>query len=174
MAHGQPALGEQRLRRRSPQLLRVQRCPDATAAIGLPRLPHCRGAELPRHPGQAWDQDRDIELIGEHRDAGYCPGQEGLRKWAHALGYGGHCLTKSRAYSVTFGQLRAERREHRRRLRYPNGEHDPWGRPLDDTIVLVVKHWTCVGRGYTYSGDAEQALASAARARDHDQDDRAA
>ena len=97
-----------------------------------------------------------------------------LRKWAHALGYGGHCLTKSRAYSVTFGQLRAERREYRRRLRYPDGEQDPWGRPLDETIVLVLKSWTYVGRGYTNSGDAGQALASAARARDHDQADRAA
>jgi hypothetical protein len=95
-------------------------------------------------------------------------GDPRLRKWAHTLGYGGHCLTKSRAYSVTFGQLRAERREHRRRLRYPHGEQDPWGRPLDETIVLIVKSWTYVGRGYTYSGGAEQALASAARTRDHE------
>jgi Replication initiator protein, pSAM2 len=27
--------------------------------------------------------------------------------WAHALGFGGHFLTESRRYSVTFGQLRA-------------------------------------------------------------------
>ena len=30
------------------------------------------------------------------------------------LGYGGHFLTKSRRYSVTFGQLRAARTDHRR------------------------------------------------------------
>ena len=37
-----------------------------------------------------------------------------FRAWAHMLGYGGHFLTKSRRYSVTFGQLRAARTEHRR------------------------------------------------------------
>jgi hypothetical protein len=92
-------------------------------------------------------------------------GNPRLRKWAHALGYGGHCLTKSRAYSVTFGQLRAERREYRRRLRYPDGEHDPWGRPLDETIVLISKSWAYAGTGYPATDAAELAFASAARAR---------
>ena len=32
-----------------------------------------------------------------------------FRQWAHMLGYGGHFLTKSRRFSVTFGQLRAAR-----------------------------------------------------------------
>ena len=41
-------------------------------------------------------------------------GQPRFRQWAHMLGYGGHFLTKSRRYSVTFGQLRAARTEHRR------------------------------------------------------------
>jgi hypothetical protein len=100
--------------------------------------------------------------------ARHATGDPRLRKWAHALGYGGHCLTKSRAYSVTFGQLRAERREYRRRLRYPGGEQDPWGRPLDETIVLFVKSWTYAGTGYPTTDAAELALASAARARDHD------
>jgi len=36
-----------------------------------------------------------------------------FRAWAHMLGYGGHFLTKSRRYSVTFGQLRAVRADHR-------------------------------------------------------------
>ncbi len=78
-------------------------------------------------------------------------GDERYRKWAHALGYGGHCLTKSRRYSVTFGQLRRARREHRRLLRHPNGEHDPWGRPLDETTVLVLKVWSYAGTGYAPS-----------------------
>ena len=86
-------------------------------------------------------------------------------KWAHMLGYGGHFLTKSRRYSVTFGQLRAARTEHRRRQNHPHGEHDPWGRPLDDTIVLILSTWTYTGTGYTSTPDAELALASAARAR---------
>jgi hypothetical protein len=33
-------------------------------------------------------------------------GDPRFRQWAHMLGYGGHFLTKSRRYSVTFGQLR--------------------------------------------------------------------
>ncbi|GAA2751101.1 replication initiator [Kitasatospora cinereorecta] len=39
-----------------------------------------------------------------------------LRAWAHMLGYRGHCLTKTRAYSTTYGQLRADRAEHARSL----------------------------------------------------------
>ena len=54
------------------------------------------------------------------------------------LGYGGHFLTKSRRYSVTFGQLRKARTDHRRAARHPGGERDPWGRPLDETVVLVL------------------------------------
>jgi hypothetical protein len=34
----------------------------------------------------------------------------GLRRWAHMLGYGGHCLTKSRLYSTTMAALRGARR----------------------------------------------------------------
>ena len=91
-----------------------------------------------------------------------------LRLWAHTLGYGGHFLTKSRRYSVTFGQLRRARAEHRRLERYgdDDGVRDPWGRPLDDTIVLVVNDWTYAGRGYAArTPGAQLALASADRAR---------
>ncbi len=35
-----------------------------------------------------------------------------LRKWAHALGFRGHCFTKSRRYSTTFTALRQARHEH--------------------------------------------------------------
>jgi hypothetical protein len=91
------------------------------------------------------------------------------------LGYGGHFLTKSRRYSVTFGVLRRARAEHRRAQRHPGGERDPWGRPLDDTVVLILTTWAYDGRGYTTTAGAELALASAARARDHhDQADKAA
>jgi hypothetical protein len=56
-------------------------------------------------------------------------GEARFRQWAHMLGYGGHFLTKSRRYSVTFGQLRAARTDYRRAQRHPDGERDPWGRP---------------------------------------------
>jgi hypothetical protein len=91
----------------------------------------------------------------------------GVRKWAHALGYGGHFLTKSRRYSVTFGQLRRARAEYRKRLRHPYGEKDPWGRDLDETTVLIIKTWHYAGTGYTRSPGAQQAAASEARAREH-------
>ena len=87
----------------------------------------------------AWQLDGD-QAVGDER----------YRKWAHALGYGGHCLTKSRRYSVTFGQLRQVRTAHRRAERHPHGERDPWGRPLDDALVLIVTSWAYAGTGYTH------------------------
>lgn len=42
----------------------------------------------------------------------YC--ELGLHRWSHMLGFRGHFLTKSRAYSTTLGSLRDARSEHRR------------------------------------------------------------
>jgi hypothetical protein len=108
--------------------------------------------------------------LGSTRPASRC------RAWAHMLGYGGHFLTKSRRYSVTFGQLRAARTEHRRALRPPDADRDAWGRRLDETVVLVLPViWTYEGIGRPLAADAELALAAAARAREHhDQADSAA
>ena len=90
----------------------------------------------------------------------------GLGKWAHQFGNGGHPLTKSRRYSVTFGQLRRARAEHRKAQRWPDGELDPWGRPLDERVVLVLAHWSYAGTGYSArTPGAELALASADMAR---------
>jgi hypothetical protein len=96
-------------------------------------------------------------------------GNSRLRQAAHALGWGGHFLTKSRRYSTTFGHLRRARAEYRKRQRYPDGERDPWGRPLDDTVVLVIKSWIFDGTGCTGTAGEQLALASAARARDKQQ-----
>jgi hypothetical protein len=62
--------------------------------------------------------------------------------------------------------LRRARAEYRKRQRCPDGERDPWGGPLDDTVVLVLKTWTCDGDLLHHDRSAELALASAARARD--------
>ena len=102
------------------------------------------------------------------------PARTRLCKWAHTLGHGGHFLTKSRRYSVTFAHIRRERQEHRRAQRHHGGEHDPWGRPLDDAVVLVLGTWTYAGTGYTTPAGTELALASAARAREHRRADYAA
>jgi hypothetical protein len=90
----------------------------------------------------------------------------GFGKWAHMLGNGGHFLSKSKRYSVTFGQLRRARAEHRKLERWPDGERDPWGRPLDEHVVLVLATWSYAGNGYTpRTPTAELALASADMAR---------
>jgi hypothetical protein len=96
------------------------------------------------------------------------------RAWAHMLGYGGHFLTKSRRYSVTFGQLRTARAEHRRAARPPNPGRDAWDRPLDETVVLVLATvWTYAGTVHI-TADAQLATAAAARAREHHPQDHAA
>ncbi|MCT9011783.1 plasmid replication initiator protein [Streptomyces rhizosphaerihabitans] len=60
-----------------------------------------------------------------------------LRTWAHTLGYRGHILTKSRAYSTTYAALRAERAEHQ-------------GHCEGDTPGTATEaHWRYVGSGHT-------------------------
>jgi Replication initiator protein, pSAM2 len=94
------------------------------------------------------------------------PADTRLCKKAHMLGYAGHFLTKSRRYSTTFGTLRRARAEHRKAQRYPDGERDPWGRPLDETVVLILKTWTYAGTDHiTATPAAELALVSADKAR---------
>jgi hypothetical protein len=90
----------------------------------------------------------------------------GYQQWAHCLGYGGHFLTKSRRFSVTFGQLRTARREHRRAQRHPDGELDPWGREISETTVLFIGDWHYAGFGYVESDAHFLALMSAANARE--------
>jgi hypothetical protein len=92
-----------------------------------------------------------------------------FRAWAHMLGYGGHFLTKSRRYSVTFGQLRAARTDHRRAARPTDADRDAWGRLLDETVVLVLPTiWAYGGTDRNPATPvAELAAAAAARAREH-------
>ena len=138
-----------------------------TKAVDVPGLPDTRirhAAEIealrcPAHHkrmvAMAWDLGARTS-VGDPR----------LRLWAHQLGFGGHPLTKSRRYSVTFGYIRGERVTARRLERHPDGERDPWGRPLDDRVVLVLANWSYAGTGYTpRTPAAELALASADMAR---------
>jgi hypothetical protein len=84
----------------------------------------------------------------------------GLRRWAHMLGFGGHFLTKSRRYSITFRILRNNRIIYRRTETPPNTEAPP-----PDT-TLVVNFLTFVGAGWHTTGDALLASTSAALARE--------
>ncbi len=63
-----------------------------------------------------------------------------LRAWAHMLGYRGHSLTKTRAFSTTYGQLRAARAEHARGL-YADRE--------SETETVVESVWRFAGTGHT-------------------------
>ena len=74
-----------------------------------------------------------------------------LRAWAHALGFRGHWLTKSRRYSTTFGQLRGARASW--------AAKEAAGRDLDEAVL--VKRWRYAGSGYLSEGDA--VLAATAR-----------
>ncbi|MET9832685.1 replication initiator [Streptomyces sp. NPDC006385] len=70
-----------------------------------------------------------------------------LRSWAHALGYRGHILTKSRRYSTTYGVLREERADHRRGA----------PKPVDGPDTVTESAWRYVGSGYT-PGEADIAV----------------
>ena len=68
-----------------------------------------------------------------------------LRAWAHTLGFRGHCITKSRHYSVTFGYLRAERQAWQIKMSStPEVNHQ------NDQII---SNWKWVGTGWWNSGD---------------------
>ncbi|MBZ6248785.1 plasmid replication initiator protein [Streptomyces olivaceus] len=58
-----------------------------------------------------------------------------LRDWTHTLGYRGHILTKSRAYSTTYAALRTERAQHMGHTDTPD--------------AVTERHWRYVGSGHT-------------------------
>ncbi|MEU6573995.1 replication initiator [Streptomyces sp. NPDC046805] len=58
-----------------------------------------------------------------------------LRAWTHTLGYRGHILTKSRAYSTTYAALRAERADHVGHANLPE--------------AITERHWRYIGSGHT-------------------------
>jgi hypothetical protein len=87
-----------------------------------------------------------------------------LRHWAHMLGFGGHFLTKSRRYSVTFRVLREARVIWRRTEQPPSGPPPP-----ADETTLVVNFLEFAGAGWHTNGDALLANSAAARAREYAQ-----
>ncbi len=101
---------------------------------------------------------RDVRLPGHLRslvETAWALGDEPpfgdfrLRLWAHTCGFRGHFLTKSRRYSTTFGELRAERQRWRLAAlvhRPVIEEHDP----VDDET----REWSYEGSGYLTTGDA--------------------
>ena len=78
-----------------------------------------------------------------------------LRAWAQQLGYGGHCTTRSRRYSTTFGALRRARHEYARRRALGGAEPvDAWGRLQVEGAAVQVGSWSYAGLGYRTAADA--------------------
>ncbi|MEV0811242.1 replication initiator [Micromonospora sp. NPDC050200] len=92
--------------------------------------------------------------LGQHRD------WQRLRRWAHMLGFGGHFLTKSRRYSVTFRLLRDARVIWRR----TETGHQYADQPDDTTLIVGLL--TYAGSGWRTTGDALLANTAAAMARE--------
>jgi hypothetical protein len=85
------------------------------------------------------------------------------------LGYRGHPITKSRAYSVTFGQIRRVRRRHRANPAALDPEADIRQiLDVDEDVpegFEVVSSWVFVGQGYLDLDAAAAAVTAAALAR---------
>jgi hypothetical protein len=113
----------------------------------------CRG-HARRHIQSAWQLGARSELDGKR-----------LRRWAHQLGFGGHCFTKSRRYSTTFKALREARAEHAAAHHSPAGD----GAAKSDHNLIRHMAWRYAGRGYPKAGDALLAASTAARARERRQ-----
>jgi hypothetical protein len=87
-----------------------------------------------------------------------------LAACAHAFGYRGHCLTKSRRYSTTFKQLRADREAfvHEQLLaRSKDATQRALAEAVERTACFEV-----VGVGHVTAADAHLAASAAARARE--------
>jgi hypothetical protein len=91
-----------------------------------------------------------------------------LAACAHTFGYRGHCLTKSRRYSTTFGVLRQGRVDHVRDELLANGtqvQRDLAQTPPERRVT----RFEFVGVGHLTTADAHLAAQAAARAREHRQ-----
>ncbi|MEV1291518.1 replication initiator [Pseudonocardia sp. NPDC049635] len=113
---------------------------------------------------------RHLDITGHHRrlieTAWELGGREeyeelNLRRWAHMLGFRGHFLTKSRAYSTTFGAIRGDRRSYR--LGETLAALDT---PTEPGAVLVVNDWAVVQIGHRNDAEREIALSIAERRRE--------
>ena len=108
----------------------------------------------------------DVAAIAPVRRQGPGPDRRDprLAQCAHAFGYRGHCLTKSRRYSSTFKQLRADREAwvHQQILaRSRDATQRALAEAEQRTVRLEVD-----GLGHVTASDTHYALAEHARARE--------
>lgn len=105
------------------------------------------------------DGDHIQRLIAACWNLGTDPEWLGLRRWAHMIAFGGHFLTKARAYSLTFTRLRTDRIEWQRQQHHQADD-------AEGTTLLI--NWlTYTGTGWRTTADAILAESAAARAREH-------
>jgi hypothetical protein len=116
-----------------PQGLRCRPC----AGTGLRES--SQGFDLPDISEHARQMIRTCWQLANHPELA----PRNLRRWAHMLGFGGHFLTKSRRYSISFAQLRETRTKHARETA---SEIDGVPEPHGDTVT-VINHWRYVGAG---------------------------
>lgn len=105
----------------------------------------------------AWDLEREPELMSLR-----------LRRHAHALGYRGQLVTKSRGYSTTFARLRTARLEYRSKTTGDDpvrgsfgytgrGYDDPLSAPWAEALAEArVEHRRSVARTRKEQGDRDQ------------------
>jgi hypothetical protein len=88
-----------------------------------------------------------------------------LGQCAHALGYRGHCLTKSRRYSTTFKALREARERHVHQQIVARSA-DVAQRAIAEATERIAS-FRYVGQGHLTAADALLASSAAARAREN-------
>lgn len=139
--------------------------------------------EGPDRPIRDGDHIAHLDVSPHHRrmidtawQLGDLPQYEALnlRRWAHMLGFRGHFLTKSRAYSTTFTALRATRRTWRLRtdldqLAANTDNHGTAAGPVDLDTITVINDWHVIQIGHRDHAERELALAIAERNRTHRQ-----
>ncbi len=84
-------------------------------------------------------------LVETAWNLGVLPHLTRLRAWAHSLGFGGHWLTKSRRYSVTFSFLRSQRQAWQVQRRQ--------GTANASAPAIALGVWKWVGTGWRTAGD---------------------
>jgi hypothetical protein len=127
--------------------------------------PNCSPAELALDTGQVL-QLADVKVIATAQRAPRDRHDRRLAQCAHALGYRGHCLTKSRRYSTTFTALRNDREQHVRTQLLARSP-DAAQRALAEIEASErIASFRYVGQGHLTTADAFLAASAAARARE--------
>lgn len=136
----------------------------ATEDLGLPAR-----VKSARHAAAAGATDHAVRILETAEQlAEESEPYAMLRAHLGMLGYRGHPITKSRVYSVTFGQLRRARRRFRHRPAELPPDTDV-RQLLDDDEVPegfeLVSSWVFVGQGYLTLDQAAAAVRSAQMSR---------